>query len=455
NAGFEEPKVGANYAIVNEDEVPYWDTTASDNKIELWQTNYMDVPSDTGEQFAELNAYEMASMYQDVKVIPGTKIKWSIAHRGRDGVDVATVSIGSPNNLKVVETMSDDKDKWGHYSGTYIVPEGQTVVRFSFDAVSSSTGDTTRGNFIDSFTLSIENVDSDNDGIPNYLDLDSDNDGIPDNVEAQITKGYKAPSGSVDKNGTYSAIYGKDGIKPIDTDEDNVTDMLDTDSDNDITLDKIESGLVLSNSDANNDGIDDAIHASYKKVNGDINNPSTDLKENDGATSDVDYRSLQDTDSDGIPNIVDLDDDNDGVLDVNEMKACLINSQNIAGTIGVSGSSYPVIDGSKFSLESTDITYGKTITSGSSAYVYGYTAGLQGDALRFHSSSSDEKAYDEFSLTFSSPIKDAQWKITDFDEDEIVTIKIFDEKGNIYDLSKVGITSIGTRIKQSGNTFIE
>ncbi|MCK4442534.1 MAG: cadherin-like domain-containing protein, partial [Sulfurovaceae bacterium] len=121
----------------------------------------------------------------------------------------------------------------------------------------------------------------------------------------------------------------------------------------------------------------------------------------------------------------------------------------------VSGSSYPVVDGSTFSLESTDITYGKTITSGSSAYVYGYEAGLQGDALRFHSSSSDETAYDEFSLNFSSPIRDAQWKMTDFDEEEIVTIKIFDENGDIYDLSTVGVISVGSRIKQSGNTFIE
>ena len=36
---------------------------------------------------------------------------------------------------------------------------------------------------------------SDGDGIPNFLDLDSDADGIPDNVEAQTTLGYAAPSG--------------------------------------------------------------------------------------------------------------------------------------------------------------------------------------------------------------------------------------------------------------------
>lgn len=37
--------------------------------------------------------------------------------------------------------------------------------------------------------------DTDGDGLINCFDLDSDNDGIPDNVEAQTTTGYIAPSG--------------------------------------------------------------------------------------------------------------------------------------------------------------------------------------------------------------------------------------------------------------------
>ena len=43
------------------------------------------------------------------------------------------------------------------------------------------------------FKLGFYASDSDNDGIPNDLDLDSDNDGIPDNIEAQTTQGYIAP----------------------------------------------------------------------------------------------------------------------------------------------------------------------------------------------------------------------------------------------------------------------
>ena len=38
-------------------------------------------------------------------------------------------------------------------------------------------------------------LDSDEDGIANYLDIDSDNDGITDNIEAQSTADFAPPSG--------------------------------------------------------------------------------------------------------------------------------------------------------------------------------------------------------------------------------------------------------------------
>ncbi|MCK5855809.1 MAG: cadherin-like domain-containing protein, partial [Sulfurovaceae bacterium] len=90
-----------------------------------------------------------------------------------------------------------------------------------------------------------EICDSDSDGIKNHLDLDSDNDGIPDNVEAQTTQNYQAPSGAVDANGTY-IIYGPNGITPVDTDGDNVTDMLDSDSDDDNITDCQENNDAIS-----------------------------------------------------------------------------------------------------------------------------------------------------------------------------------------------------------------
>ena len=90
-------------------------------------------------------------------------------------------------------------------------------------------------------------LDSDGDGVADYLDLDSDNDGIPDNVEAQATASYIAPSGTdVDGDGL-ADVYDADtgsvdpatsaGLSAVDTDGDGTRDYLDADSDNDGTSD--------------------------------------------------------------------------------------------------------------------------------------------------------------------------------------------------------------------------
>ena len=48
---------------------------------------------------------------------------------------------------------------------------------------------------LSSDSLAYNGIDPDTDGINNALDIDSDNDGITDNVEAQASDGYIAPSG--------------------------------------------------------------------------------------------------------------------------------------------------------------------------------------------------------------------------------------------------------------------
>jgi len=145
-------------------------------------------------------------------------------------------------------------------------------------------------------------LDSDNDGIPNYLDLDSDNDGIPDNVEAQPTTGYTVPSGDIDENGTYSSTYGEDGLIPINTDKIDKPDYLDLDSDNDGLLDIEESGSNLT-SDENGsttesvgiNGLANSIENQddYSDLNGNIDDPSNDLNNGVGDTTEVAYREVE------------------------------------------------------------------------------------------------------------------------------------------------------------------
>ncbi|MZG58649.1 hypothetical protein E5A76_19660, partial [Photobacterium sp. CAIM 1937] len=111
-------------------------------------------------------------------------------------------------------------------------------------------------------------VDTDEDGIPDHLDLDSDNDGIPDNVEGQATANYVVPNNDslsdyATNNGLNTAYiaanYGQDGITPNNNDGTDEPDWRDLDSDNTETDDTTEAGLTLSGVDANFDGMDDAI----------------------------------------------------------------------------------------------------------------------------------------------------------------------------------------------------
>lgn len=118
-------------------------------------------------------------------------------------------------------------------------------------------------------------VDTDGDGIPNYLDLDSDGDGIPDNVEAQTTVGYVGPSGADSNNDGLDNAYGTNGLIPVDTDGDGIPDFLDTNSDNEGANDTAEAGLVLSGVDTDQDGLDNAIDLTvgYADPGGRIKNP--------------------------------------------------------------------------------------------------------------------------------------------------------------------------------------
>lgn len=95
-------------------------------------------------------------------------------------------------------------------------------------------------------------IDSDNDGVADQLDFDSDNDGIPDSIENQTVP--KALSNTDNNLNGLDDIF-EPAANPIDTDKDGVADYLDLDSDNDGIYDITESG---SNAlDNNHNGIID------------------------------------------------------------------------------------------------------------------------------------------------------------------------------------------------------
>lgn len=176
--------------------------------------------------------------------------------------------------------------------------------------------------------------DFDGDGRTNDLDLDSDNDGIPDNVEAQTTFGYVPPS-LVDSDGNglddgYESTPGAgEGISPINTNSISNFDFNNVDSDGDALLDQDEAGIILMLTDTDGDGLDNAVDTTngtlpgglpnYDDVNGTINTPSSLPNAQNPLVVEVDYRDPSlDSDMDNVIDSVDVDDDNDGILDINE-----------------------------------------------------------------------------------------------------------------------------------------
>ena len=92
---------------------------------------------------------------------------------------------------------------------------------------------------------------------------------------------------------------------PKDSDGDGISDQNDLDSDNDGILDAIEAAgsnnLALTNTDVNQDGIDDVFGSGLTPVN---------------------------TDSDNVPNYLDLDSDNDGIYDLDESGFNMADADN-------------------------------------------------------------------------------------------------------------------------------
>lgn len=179
-------------------------------------------------------------------------------------------------------------------------------------------------------------IDDDNDGIPDYVELDDpvalqdhDGDGIPNWNDATYpgfvdhnADGFNDrfdPSADMDNDGILN-FYDHDFPGFVDANGDGVNDNMDKDRDG------IPNHLDL---DSDNDGIPDVVESYGVDQDGDgvIDNYST--SDFDGFSQNVDASNTgvagsgvglgaQDLDGDGIPNYLDLDSDNDGIPDIIE-----------------------------------------------------------------------------------------------------------------------------------------
>jgi len=257
---------------------------------------------------------------------------------------------GIPNHIDLDSDNDGILDIIEAQPNTGYIPASGTVGANGYYDVFETSADSGTPKF------NIVNTDNDSASLfkPDFLDIDADDDGIPDIVEAHSTSDYKnsLPTGNVGTNGVdtrYENVdtYSPTGITIVDTDLDGTPDYRDSDSDNDGTSDLLESGLgnTLSGNDSDGDGLDDnqdntdiafvSNAATFDATNG-LTNTETQLAEtetpNDVTTGgNVDFRDSVngiDTDGDKVPDSIDLDDDNDGILDVNECTPTTISAGN-------------------------------------------------------------------------------------------------------------------------------
>ena len=235
---------------------------------------------------------------------------------------------------------------WQQFTQQFSSTETAFVVQF----VNNTPGGEGNNFAIDDIQIRQSLCDMDNDLVANIFDLDSDNDGIPDVIEANntaasLSEGKGTLTGTpnwtdANKNGMLDNL---EALVSIDTDGDGVFDYLDLDSDNDGLFDVDESGAINSNDtsfqngdgDITGDGIGDGSESETfraKDSNGDgiieaYGDGILDIYDfHEGNTS---YSDSYGNNSQGIGPLYTLDSDHDGIPDYKDPYNDLTSTYNI------------------------------------------------------------------------------------------------------------------------------
>ncbi|WP_299054654.1 T9SS type A sorting domain-containing protein [uncultured Polaribacter sp.] len=251
---------------------------------------YTTQPSPAGGNYVGIATTEAFAIKTEPFIVGATyRVKYYWANTGRHSTERANSyayvilpdgSLVNGNN-GVQVPFSSSNTVWYEEEFEFVATAAYTG-RLGFSLSSAGFG----GVAIDAVELELVfsscDVDTDNDGIPNSLDLDSDGDGCPDAVEAGISQTLLT-TGTVE-NGSAGAVTSSSSVN---------------------------NALVSGDTDANNNGLLDSVE---NGTTGEINYTST---YTDYAIASA-LNVCADTDGDGVGDLVDLDDDNDGILDEDE-----------------------------------------------------------------------------------------------------------------------------------------
>jgi large repetitive protein len=166
NGGFENPvfpQPSPQANLVADSLVPGWTTNDSLGQIEIWDSGFLNVPSDSGDQFAELNANSPGTLVQTGTVNSRAELIVSWAHRARQGTDTATALISDNAGTSVTTgNFTATTSAWVANSQTMIAGAGANQFSMAFRAVSTGSGSISVGNFLDSISACQTNITSNN-----------------------------------------------------------------------------------------------------------------------------------------------------------------------------------------------------------------------------------------------------------------------------------------------------
>ncbi len=290
-----------------------------------------------------------------------------------DGLDLDADNDGIPD---VVEAGGDDTNGDGRVDVLTDTDNDGLADTYDSDCTLAACTPATTG-------TDIPNEDNDGDGIVDYKDLDADNDGIPDLVEGGgidangdgrvdvnldvdndgladvFDENANDGPGGIGANGTSLIETNGSGVwldgataTSLDTDGDGHTDGLDLDADNDGIPDIIEAGGADDDGDgivdtqalpwdADGDGLADIFDENASDGPAGIGANGTALVETNDDTNDdgrvngltekmvAGSTNVINSDTDNLPNHLDLDADNDGIVDVIEAGGVDVNGDGL------------------------------------------------------------------------------------------------------------------------------
>ncbi|WP_010520695.1 T9SS type B sorting domain-containing protein [Aquimarina agarivorans] len=264
---------------------------------------------------------------KDLPVVPGLEYDFSMSianFNSTDGIlpnltiEIVDQSTGMPIISRNSGPISNNMDAWQQFDEKFTPLPGVTIVTVQ---VVNNQGTPGNGNdiAIDNIFLSTPACDFDRDGIPNSEDLDSDNDGIYDIVENNEAAKDADGDGRVDTqsdSGTITTI--------VNSDSDSNPDYLDVDSDNDGIIDHVEAMetanyIAPSGSDGDFNGVDDSYDSNGTPVvlaDSDTDGTPDYLDNNSDDDCLDDTVEAYDLDQDGVSDILNAafnDTDNDGL----------------------------------------------------------------------------------------------------------------------------------------------